>query len=261
MGVVMYRFLLQPRWIVGHVLLIVTVVTFVNLGFWQLRRLEERRSTNDLVATRVAAPPLPLDEAVAAASGDIGALEFRRVEVSGTFDERQLMTAPRAIPGGPGQQVLGVLETGDGPDVLVDRGWVPFDRDRVDAPPAPAGDVVVHGVVRAPEPGPLGSAEQIAQIAPARIADRLDRTLAPYYVQLRRQEPPAADVVRPTPLPEPTEGNHLSYAVQWFSFAAIAVVGYPLLIRRTTRSRGRGDDGRPSASGHPDVSVPSAPGL
>ncbi|HEX6257361.1 MAG TPA: SURF1 family protein [Euzebyales bacterium] len=256
----MYRFLLRPRWIAGHLLVIVTVVAFVNLGFWQLRRLEERRATNDLIAARVAASPQPLDDAVAAASGDIDALEFRRVELSGTFDDGQLLTAPRAIPGGPGQQVLAVFQTDDGPDVLVDRGWVPFDRDRVDAPPAPTGPVMVRGVIRAPEPGPLGSADQIAQIAPPRIADRLGLTLAPYYVQLRRQDPPASDALRPTPLPERTEGNHLSYAVQWFSFAVIAVVGYPLLIRRTARTRGRDGEGRPSASGHPDVSVSSAAG-
>jgi cytochrome oxidase assembly protein ShyY1 len=256
----MYRFLLRPRWIAGHLLLIVTVVAFVNLGFWQLRRLEERRSTNDLVATRVAAPPQPLDEAVAAASGDVDALEFRRVELGGTFAGDQLLTAPRAIPGGPGQQVLAVLETDGGPDVLIDRGWVPFDRDRTGAPPLPDGRVVVSGVVRASEPGPLGSAEQIAQIAPARIAERLGLTLAPNYVPLQRQDPPSPATLRPTPLPERTEGNHLSYAVQWFSFAAIAVVGYPLLIRRTARTRERDRDGSSTASGHPDVSVSSAAG-
>ena len=36
-------------------------------------------------------------------------------------------------------------------------------------------------------------------------------------------------------LPTPTEGPHLSYAVQWFIFSAIAVVGYPLVLRYVSR--------------------------
>jgi surfeit locus 1 family protein len=50
----------------------------------------------------------------------------------------------------------------------------------------------------------------------------------------------------PVVLPEPEldEGPHLSYAVQWFVFATIAAVGYPLVLRRLSR-RGPGRS-RPS---------------
>jgi cytochrome oxidase assembly protein ShyY1 len=53
---------------------------------------------------------------------------------------------------------------------------------------------------------------------------------------LRRTESPAATPANlaVVPLPELTGGPHLSYAVQWFSFAAIAVVGSVVLFLRSS---------------------------
>ena len=42
----MYRFLFSPRWLGFHLLVIVGIVTMVSLGFWQLRRLDERKAFN-----------------------------------------------------------------------------------------------------------------------------------------------------------------------------------------------------------------------
>jgi cytochrome oxidase assembly protein ShyY1 len=230
---IMYRFMFRPRWIAGHVLVIVTVVAFVNLGLWQLRRFEERRTGNALITARLAAPAQPLDAVLAEADQVVDLARFRRVEVAGTFAKTQLLTAPRSVEGRPGHQVLGVLERDGRPAVLVDRGWIPFDRAS-QPPPVPEGTVAITGVARAPEPGDLGASDQVARIAPAPIAERLDRTLTPVYVQAADQRPRAsAGTLRPTPLPELTEGNHRSYAVQWFSFAAIVLIGYPVLLWRT----------------------------
>jgi hypothetical protein len=44
------------------------------------------------------------------------------------------------------------------------------------------------------------------------------------------------------PPPELTEGPHLSYAIQWFIFSSIAVIGYPLILRRRAGELARGDD-------------------
>jgi surfeit locus 1 family protein len=40
----------------------------------------------------------------------------------------------------------------------------------------------------------------------------------------------------PEPLPSLSEGNHLSYAVQWFSFATIGVIGLLILLLRGRKS-------------------------
>ena len=49
----MYRFLFSPRWLGFHLLVIVGIVLMVNLGFWQLRRLDERQAFNAQVSERI----------------------------------------------------------------------------------------------------------------------------------------------------------------------------------------------------------------
>ena len=233
----MYRFLLTPRWIVGHVLLLLTVVGCVNLGLWQLRRLDERRDYNARVQQALSAQPVPLDDVVADAGGDVEALDYRRVVVDGRYrSSDQLLTAPRSRNGRPGQQVLTVLERDGAAPVLIDRGWIPFDRTTRQAPAAPTGGVRVKGIARAAEPGGIGTGEQVARIVPAQIAERLGQPLLGLYVQLQTQQPPAEDAAPlPAVAPQLTEGNHQSYALQWFSFALIALIGYPVLAWRTAR--------------------------
>ena len=41
------------------------------------------------------------------------------------------------------------------------------------------------------------------------------------------------------PPPELSEGPHLGYAAQWFIFSTIAVIGYPLVLRRVVMRRGK----------------------
>lgn len=240
----MYGFLRSPRWLVGHVVVLVSVVSFVVLGSWQLRRLDERRAFNDLVTDRGAAEPIALDAAVSADGRDPAALEYRQVTVTGRYvSGAQVLTAPRSREGQPGPHVLTVLDTDAGPDLLVDRGWVPLTRDLA-APAPPSGQVTLSGTLRSPETGNVGQAEQVLRIAPDAVADRLDRPLLDTWLALETQRPAlTAAAPLPTPAESLGEGNHLSYAIQWFGFAIIALVGYPLLVVRTARERRRSHDG------------------
>ena len=52
----------------------------------------------------------------------------------------------------------------------------------------------------------------------------------------------------PEPPPELTDGPHLDYALQWFAFATIAVVGYAVLLRREVRDERTASTGSPSAT-------------
>src|SRR3954470_9829945 len=79
-----YRFLLSPKWILFHLLVIVLVVVMVNLAFWQLRRLHERREFNAEVRANATQPVVPLEEL----RNDIeqqSPVEWRRVSASGTY--------------------------------------------------------------------------------------------------------------------------------------------------------------------------------
>ena len=79
----MYRFLLRPLWILSHLFVIGVVVLMVNLGFWQLRRLDERRTANAEVTSAMALPAEPLSAlvpaGVAATHADVEAVKFSHV--------------------------------------------------------------------------------------------------------------------------------------------------------------------------------------
>ena len=44
---VSYRFALRPKWILSHLFVVALVVLMINLGFWQLRRLDQRRARGE----------------------------------------------------------------------------------------------------------------------------------------------------------------------------------------------------------------------
>jgi surfeit locus 1 family protein len=131
--------------------------------------------------------------------------------------------------------------------VIVDRGWVPIDMDAPGQEGAapPAGEVVVHGVLRktevrgrfGPTEAPEGLLEQIARVDIARLNEQTTSELLPVYIELTDQDPPQS-VEYPVivPLPQPTEGPHRGYAVQWFLFTVVVIVGYPILLRRTAET-------------------------
>lgn len=244
-----YDFLRTPRWIAGHALLVVGVSFFVWAGFWQVSRYSEARAVRDLGAQRVEAPAVPLSDVPAVASTTALADDpatYRRVRVTGTYLEgREVATAPRSRDGRPGNLLLTPLEPADGgPAVLVERGWVPFDRDGVLTAPAapPDGTVVVEGVLLPVEnPGSdeaFNDAGLVTTINPTAIEDDLGLDLRPRALRLLSQQPAQTGLLPVAGEPPVFDlGNHVSYAVQWFAFAAVALVGYPVLVRRTARER------------------------
>lgn len=249
--------LLRPRWLAGHLLALVMVGLFVNFGFWQLRRLEQRRAVNAVIEGREHLPPQPLSEALV--PGEAVA-EYLPVVVAGTFDpDHEVLLRGRSLNGRPGFDVLTPLLLGAdagpwaGSALLVERGWVPYDHDTVpvaDAAP-PVGPVTVTGELRAPQTPPTGVLARIAARDPAegplvqsfyvdveRLSPQMPYPLVPAYVVLREQAPPTRGAL-PEALPEPElgEGPHLGYALQWFGMALVGAVGYFFLLRSTVRQQ------------------------
>ena len=61
----------------------------------------------------------------------------------------------------------------------------------------------------------------------------------------------------PVTLPELTDGPHLSYAVQWFTFSTAVAVGWVLAVRKSIRTRRRG--GPPATVDAAPAAVAAAP--
>jgi surfeit locus 1 family protein len=236
------------RGVVAAVLVLMMAALCVRLGFWQLDRLGQRRTQNAAIRAAQAQRPLPLDAATfAAASADPQAFEWRPVEAAGTFHHAgDLLLRGRGREGRPGVHLVSPLVLADGRVVMVNRGWVPAaDAATADADAyRTTGPVRVAGVLRAMEASADGGLPAAGRADADSTWRRIDLAAArarspgavlPLYLQ---RIPAAADGAEPPlaePLPELSEGNHLSYAVQWFSFAAIAVVGLVILVRRRKR--------------------------
>jgi len=209
----------------------------IRLGFWQLDRLHGRRDINAMLAVRGTLPAVDL------ATADPASLPYAHVTVTGTYDPtHEIVLSGRSFQDVPGNHVLTPLVLTDGSAVVVDRGWVPLD---VASPPvtgaaaAPDGPVTVAGLALPPDSistTPASPAPSLVTRIDLGIAD-LPYRLVPVYVLLQTQDPPQASE-SPIPAVGPTldEGPHLSYAMQWFAFATIAVVGCIVLLRRDPRS-------------------------
>ncbi len=240
------RFLLRPRWLLSHLLVVLLVVTMVNLGFWQLRRLDQKRDYNALVESRRDQPVVAVDSLLSPSSSraDVDGRRYRTVTATGTYDAGSTVVVRNRSQGGvPGAWLVTPLRLDSGARVGIVRGFVGFDQaGKPVRAPAPGGRVTVRGLVVDPH--------RFDGTAPKDLAPFLARHgVLPGVVLAQRSSPPeprGADVDEATPTsiiavppPELSEGPHLSYAFQWFTFSLIAVVGYPIILRRVIIRRGK----------------------
>ncbi len=232
------------RWLVLAACVAGLAAAFVNLGQWQLDRLDERRARNDSVTTHESAPPVPFETVFNRPI--VEADQWQKVTVRGSFDpDRQFLVRYRSNAGQSGYEVVTPLRTTSGAWVLVDRGFAarPSGQDYPTAlPPPPAGEVSIVGYVRRDEQGapeavtPNPPASSVRLINSAALAATLPYPVVNGYLSVLTIEPGQAEGLVPVQPPELTEGNHFSYAVQWFAFAGIAAVGLVLLIRSDVRA-------------------------
>ena len=83
-----YRFALRPKWILSHIFVLALVVAMISAGFWQLRRLDEKRERNERIETRTAQPVVPVEDLMGVGNTDtdgVGEVEYRRVEAVGEY--------------------------------------------------------------------------------------------------------------------------------------------------------------------------------
>jgi cytochrome oxidase assembly protein ShyY1 len=254
----MYDFLRRPAWIVSHFVMASLIVLAVVLGFWQRSRYQEESAEADRIEALASQEPQSFDQVVdpgVAPDGVDPDVEYRRVEVSGVYDtDAEVAILNRSRGGAPGAWVLTPLVRSDGTAVPVVRGWIPYDpsgtqQDFPEAAP-PEGEVTVTGVVQLTQErgslGPVdaedGTLQALARVDLERYAQQLDAPLAPVWIMLDDQAPP-----QPGELPEPVElvasdaSQNFGYMVQWWIFATIGLVGYPLILRRVARNRARGE--------------------
>jgi surfeit locus 1 family protein len=208
-------------------------VLFVRLGVWQLHRLQERRARNAVVAARLAAPGVPIEQLLD--SGET----YRRAIVRGAPDyDHEIIVTGRSHDGSPGVDIVTPVRLPGGGAVLVNRGWVY-------APDAATADVARWREATDSFAGyvdTLRTSTVASDTARGRkvrtLSERNVRALVPYAVSSRYvivTEGGTDSTPARFASPVLDDGPHLSYAIQWFAFATIAVVGAGIVVARTRR--------------------------
>jgi surfeit locus 1 family protein len=210
----------------------------ISAGFWQLRRLAARRQANALLAARRSAPDVPPDSLPA----DTSVAHFRRVHVRGIYDHGQeIILTLRSRNGSPGVNILTpLLRPRKDTAILVNRGWVYSpDGMTVDTKPWREADTLNgRGYVETfPTKGPFAPANperprSFRRLNRAELVKAFPYPIANYYIVLTDSAESSSVPPRVEPAPL-DEGSHRNYAIQWFSFAVISIVGLAIFIRRT----------------------------
>lgn len=241
------RLILSRQWLLTTFLVILGAAICVRLGFWQLDRLKQRRAFNAHVLTMRSLPPLDLNNALDTSA--LTNMEYRAAIARGKYDyEYQIALRNQYHQGQYGYHLLTPLLLDDRTAILVDRGWIPAEGNESPVDwrkyDEPQENVMVHGILR------LGNPQQIQKNSSNRldfwmlvdleqIGKQIPYALLPVYLQLDPQEGQTTPPIPYQPTLDLSEGPHLGYAIQWFTFAAILLFGYPVYLRKQEEQKKR----------------------
>ncbi len=213
------------------------LIALVALGLWQVQRMHWKADLIEKLQTRSTSAAVAAPEP----SADLAALEFRRITATGRFrHDQELYLVSRSLRGNPGFHVLTPLERPGGkPAVLVNRGWVPFDKQdpAKRAEGQVTGDVTVEGIIRLQRPPGLFTPDdspeknnwftvdsnKMSQVTSIPLVEGY------YLVADMAGTPGGFPVGRQWRMD--IRNNHLEYAITWFALAASLLVIYLLYHR------------------------------
>jgi len=237
------------RSFIATILLLMSLLLFISAGRWQLNRAGEK----EYLQASFAAGTL-VEEVSELVGNDLKEdYRYRRFALSGSYDnEQQILLENMVAEGQVGYQVLTPmrLDTDAGERwLLVNRGWVPADPARVALP-----EIVVTEGLRdikgrlelLPRPGiRLATPEEVFASdewprrlsfpTAADISRVLKRDVPDYQILLDQDQPDG--YLRNWQPNEIGPERHLGYAIQWFAFAALALVIYVVFNLRWAKQK------------------------
>lgn len=231
-----FRYYLQIRIQLMTFLVFLAALVLVRLGFWQVERYLWRQNFNNHYEFQTNLPITDLDSIL---TESLEQMEYRKVKVSGIFDNaHSIVRLNQYHDSELGYSLMTPLIMPNGNAVMIDRGWIPAEGNSAGADwnkYAIINKVEITGVIRKsinvdrnilierPEFWIDFDYDQIKNLYPYR--------LLPIFIQAipaeERGSPPIPKIITV----ELTDGPHIGYAVQWFTFALLLLIGYPFFLK------------------------------
>ena len=242
--------LLRWRWIFASILVFLIAAGFVRLGFWQLDRLAQRKALNAKVEAEISAVPLNLNQEYS--NPQLTAMQYRKSIMIGRFDSsHEFLLNNQVWNGQLGYHILTpLILQGSSAVVLVDRGWIPYADARQGKRYDETGLVTINGMISLSQTGfdlntllkgsPSSSSSSdgfVGKINLEQIQKQIGIAFLPVYIQETPDPSFTGLPERISPTIDLSEGPHLGYAIQWFSFTLILLVVFILFIRRKLRAQ------------------------
>lgn len=213
-----------------HLSVITGLAVLLSLGTWQVKRLAWKESLLASIETRMASPPSPLSE-IEDRFQKTGDVDYYPVTLSGALVPGAEQYFLSTYDGQSGWNIYTPLTLGDGRFVMLNRGFVPYDRRDPATRPAPAsGEAQYTGLARNPLIGKPSSVtpdndadgstwywKDLQGMAAAAGIDR--EKLLPFFVDDWSETAPGTLPINRTTLVL-LPNNHLQYAVTWYGLAA-----------------------------------------
>jgi cytochrome oxidase assembly protein ShyY1 len=199
---------------VSAIIVAFAVAAMIGLGVWQLARLQQKQAALAAYRANMHLPQTafparnPTDESYLFRSVSAYCLQVVRWQVIGG----------RSRSGAPGWRHIAHCTTGaEGPGLLVDMGVSTRPDARLGWIGGPVSGLATH------EPDAVSAFVRLTGGGP------------PLRLMIVSER--AAPGLAPSPRPDPAAvpNNHLSYAVQWFLFAGLAILIYALALRKRWR--------------------------
>ncbi len=216
------------------VAVVLAVVLFLKLGFWQLSRAEEKDNRFSLLEHYAQEPPVTIPESLVALDDYL----YRRIEVDGYFDpNKSIFLDNKIYQGIAGYHVLTPLRLANSSIyIVVNRGWVAGGNDRSILPDIDTPNGLVHlvGIVISPSVKAFSLSNDnftgnVWQNFDLDSYQNITKLNFQPILLLQQNDVVNDGLIRQWETPDSGSSRNTGYAFQWFSFAALAFILYIVL--------------------------------
>lgn len=213
----------------------------VRLGFWQWNRMEHKQQEQALIQRHLGSEAVPLTSVARTGRAVSQNAEWTRVQATGRFDAGHQVTVKFTTrEGKSGADVVTPFVLDDGSAVLVNRGWMSTANTNerpTNIPAPPSGRLTIEGWLRPDSDAGLNAVVpvdgQVRAVSSDRLQPFVERTLLPGFINLQS---PRDEALSPEPRPRVGHTLNFFYALQWWFFAGLALIG-PLWFTREPEAK------------------------